>query len=188
MLNRRLSAPRWTLPDPVRGSSSTNQMRRGILCGDRRPATQRRSAALVQRALLTQYHSRRHLLPEPGIRDGERRGIRDRRMSTQDLIDLGWSDLLAAAVDHLAQPSGDEQIALVVEVAEVPGAVPPAGEERRRGRLWIVQIAREDAGSPDRDLAHHSRGERVPIRGANHDLQPGPGEADRARLTGDGLR
>ena len=75
--NLQLKSRRWILPVSVRGITSTTQMRRGILSCDRRLAAQRRSAPARPTCLPLGARSPPRSPRPPGIRDGERRGVRD---------------------------------------------------------------------------------------------------------------
>ena len=63
--------------------------------------------------------------------------LSDRRMLQQRLLNQSRRDLLAAAIDDFLQPTGDEQIAIRIEMAEIAGAEPTFRESRlvrRRSR------------------------------------------------------
>ena len=79
-------------------------------------------------------------------------GVGDAGMLDEAVLDLDAVDVLAAADDHVLGPVGDEQVAVVVEVADVAG-VQPAVDDRRRRRLGLVPVARHDDRALDEDLA-----------------------------------
>jgi hypothetical protein len=60
------------------------------------------------------------------VRDADHRDLVDRGMLGEGLLDLDRIDALAAADDHVFDPVGEEQIAVLVEVAAVAA--------ERRGR------------------------------------------------------
>src|SRR5690348_837423 len=90
----------------------------------------------------------------------------------EDVLDLAGIDVHAAADDHVAGPVGDEQVAVIVEVADVADGevltVP-----RRRRLLGIVVIAEAHAARrPDPDA---SVGSRLPADGrADTNIDAGP--------------
>ena len=98
----------------------------------------------------------------------------------QDLVDLDRRDLLAAAVDLLLQPTGEEEVALVVEHALVAGAEPAGGERGLVGRR-VVLVAVDDGRAPDRHLAALTGRQHV-VRGVEDRHLDAGGDADRARL------
>ena len=51
----------------------------------------------------------------------------DTRLSEQELLDFPRVDLLAAPVDHVIGPARQEQVAVLIEVAEVASIEPPLG-------------------------------------------------------------
>jgi hypothetical protein len=54
------------------------------------------------------------------------------RVLGERLLDLDRIDVLAAADDHVLDPVGEEQVALVVDVAAVAGAQPAVGRRAPR--------------------------------------------------------
>ena len=69
-------------------------------------------------------------------------------MPVQDVLHLGAVHVLAAGDDHVLRPVDEVDVALVVHVAEVAGAVPPVDE--RGGRLLgLVPVADHDVGAAD---------------------------------------
>ena len=59
----------------------------------------------------------------------------------EPLLDLDAVDVLAAADDHVLLAVGDEEEALVVEVADVAGVEPAVGVDRLGGGLGLVPVA-----------------------------------------------
>ncbi|OJU35201.1 MAG: hypothetical protein BGN94_17355 [Rhizobiales bacterium 68-8] len=100
-----------------------------------------------------------HLLAQRRMRQREGGGFRDVRMLGQKQVDLGRRDLLAAAVDDVLKPAGEEEEAVGVEIALVAGAQPVAAEEvAARG---LVLVAGHDVGPADQHLAAARRGQLV---------------------------
>ncbi len=73
---------------------------------------------------------------QPG--DGD---LGDRRMTVQELLDLGRVDVLAAANDQLLAPADDSIIAVVAAAGQVAGMEPAVGVDRLACRLGIIVIA-----------------------------------------------
>jgi hypothetical protein len=78
-------------------------------------------------------------LAEHVVDRADHRGRADAGLREQDLFDLPGVDLLPAPVDHVVGPPDEEQVAVLVQVAEVAGvqpavivdrAGPPAGGVR----------------------------------------------------------
>ncbi len=101
-------------------------------------------------------------------------------MPGERLLDLARRDLLSAAVDQVLQAPGDEEVALPVEVAEVPRPEPAVAEGRPGGGR-VALVAGGEAGPPDEDLAALARREPPARLVGDSDLGTG-GEADRAWL------
>ena len=68
------------------------------------------------------------------------------------LLDLLGADVLAAADDDVGHAIGDGEVAVVVEHADVAGAVPAVVVEDGGGQLG-VGVADEAVGTPAEDLA-----------------------------------
>ena len=65
--------------------------------------------------------------PQRSSRHADDGDLGDGRVLRQRLLDLDGIHVLAAADDHVLDPVGEEQVALVVEVAAVAGPQPPVG-------------------------------------------------------------
>src|SRR5260221_8644256 len=77
-------------------------------------------------------------------------------MGVEQGLDLRRPDLEARGVDHALQAIGDEEVALLVVVAEVAGteeALAVEIEERLARRLRLLPVALEHLGAADDDLA-----------------------------------
>src|SRR5207237_9777976 len=66
------------------------------------------------------------ILAQAGMGHGERHSLRHGRMLQESLIDFAWRDLFTAAVDHLLDAPGDEEIPVLVQVTLVAGSEPAA--------------------------------------------------------------
>ena len=117
----------------------------------------------------------------------DHRGLGDRRVLEQDVLDLGGGDVLAAADDRVVGAALDEQVALVVEPAAVAGGEPAVGVERRRRprtRRRPGRRARRSARSRRRQAARRPRrGSRTRLPAAG-----GPPTPSRARTAGSSRR
>ena len=75
----------------------------------------------------------------------------------EPLLDLDAVDVLAAADDHVLLAVGDEEEALVVEVADVAGVQPAVGIDRLGGGLGLVPVAGHEDRAGDAHLAGLAR-------------------------------
>ena len=67
------------------------------------------------------------LVAEPRVGDPDHRRLEHVGMLVQHLLDLARIDVVAVADDHVLEPVDDEQIPVVVDVAEVAGREPAVG-------------------------------------------------------------
>src|SRR5262245_29965547 len=91
-----------------------------------------------------------------GIARTDYAGLLDRGMRVEHRFHFGGPDLEPGAVDHPLQPVGDEEIALLVVVAEVAGAEEAFSvvhEEDLRARLGLLPVAAEHLGAVDDDFS-----------------------------------
>ena len=73
------------------------------------------------------------------IRHAEHRHLGHGIMLLQHVLDLGGIDVLAAADDHVAQPAaGDDQAAILAQVAQVAGAQPAVDDDGFRRGLGLA--------------------------------------------------
>ena len=98
-------------------------------------------------------HRCRHFFAERGMGNRKGRGLAHIGVADQGRIDLRRADLLAPAVDHLLDPSGEGQIAVFIEKALVAGAE-PAVRERHGAAEAAIQVPLEHLGAPQHDLSH----------------------------------
>src|SRR5437762_6218424 len=82
------------------------------------------------------------------------RNLGDARVAREGVLDLDRIDVLAAGDDHVVDPPGHPEVAVLVEVAGVAGEV-PAFADRAGGRVRAVVVAAEGfvRGEADDDLA-----------------------------------
>jgi hypothetical protein len=109
------------------------------------------------------------------------RGLNDRRVREQHVIDFPGRDLLASPVDDFLQAARDKQIAILVQMPLVSGAE-PALDERGRigGRVVLVSMRYVRAAN------HYLAGlaGRQQAACLVHDCHPGTGgPAHRTRLS-----
>src|SRR5205807_268193 len=95
---------------------------------------------------------RAHLLAHDLVGHGDHGHLEDTRGRGQDVLDLDAVDLLPAAVDHVLGAVDDVHEALAVDAGKV-AAVEPAVDERLRGGLGLVPVARDHVGAADEQLA-----------------------------------
>ena len=107
------------------------------------------------------------------MRHRERGGRHHIRVCEERLLDLARRDLLAAPVDDLLGPAGEREVSVVVEMAEVSGAEPPVGRERREVDLRIGEVRARDVRSAHHDLAHRTGREDLVVGTEHRDLAPG---------------
>ena len=91
----------------------------------------------------------------------DHRGEPDAGLGEQDVLDFPGVDLLAAPVDHVIGPAGQEQVAVLVQMAQVAGGEPSLGIDRT-GRA-VRRVLPDDALAADLHLTHlQGRARHVP--------------------------
>ena len=90
-------------------------------------------------------------------------------MGVEGLLDLGAVHVLAAGDDHVLGAVEQEQVAVVVEAADVARPVPPVAQGGR-GLLGLVPVAGHDVRALHRDLAGLAVGQRIAVGVADDDL------------------
>ena len=112
--------------------------------------------------------------------DGD--GLAHRRVRLAHRLDLRGRDVLAAADDHVLEPAGDREPAVVVDGAEVAGAEPAAVDERRLGG-GRIGVAGEHLGAPHEQLAGRRVEAQLDVAGrpAVGRARPSPAGRRRAR-------
>jgi hypothetical protein len=110
-----------TFPVAVRGSSSTNSTSRGHLEAREVLANVRAHAVGVEVGVGLEHDEGSQALPVLVIVDADDRDVGDLGMIGQEVLDLAREDVLPAGDDHLVVTPGDEQPALLVDVADIAG-------------------------------------------------------------------
>src|SRR5712691_6622052 len=101
----------------------------------------------------------------------------------QDVLDLARVDVLAAANDHVLLSVDEEEVAVLVDVADVSRVEPPAAEGFR-GRVRVPEVADHDVGPAEADLASLAGSDLVPLVAENCDLLAADRSPDRPDLAG----
>ena len=159
---RSISA--WpTLLVALTGSAVRTAIRRGTLKPVSIRAACDRSSRSLTRMLGARTTAAATSSPSVGMRDREHARLRHCRMPEQHAFDFARSDLLAAAIDDILDPSAQRQIAVAIEPTQVAGAK-PAVDERGRGGHRIVEVPVDDAGAARDDLAERAFGHCVARR------------------------
>jgi hypothetical protein len=94
-------------------------------------------------------------------------------MLGERLLDLDRVHVLTAADDHVLDAIGQEQVALVIEIAAIAGAQPAVLGERRGCLLGAVEVSGHHVGRPEPDLPDVARAARSAGRRV-HDAQLHP--------------
>ena len=89
----------------------------------------------------TQHDKRLADLAEPLVGNADDRGLRDRGVLAQHLLDLGGVAVEAADDEHVLAAIGDAQETLLVEHADVAGVQPAVGVDRLGRRGGILEVA-----------------------------------------------
>ncbi len=135
-------------------------------------------------AFLGQPHRRRDLA-EALVGQAEHRAFGNVGMGVDRLLDLDAGDVLAAADDDVLLAVDDEQIAVLVEIAEVAGEEIAVGAHRRGRRFGIVPIAEEIADRADRDFAGLARAGAARRRPRASRARPAAGSPGRCCRLGE---
>src|SRR6266436_3347980 len=146
-------------------------------------------AALAERAdvrggrplAAPEHDEREHALPHQLILHADHRGLGHLGVGVEDLFDLVRVDVESAADDQVLLALDDEEEAVLVEPAHVPGMQPP-GPHRPRRLLRVAVVADHDAPPADADLAHLARGEPAVKIVQDRDLDPGRSEEHTSEL------
>src|SRR6185369_567433 len=127
--------------------------------------------ALGGRRSLSQHDGRRDLLSELVVWHGEGESLGHRGVRREHVVHLQRGELLAAAVDLLLDPTGEPEVALLVEDALVAGPEPAVPEGLRVG-LGIRLVAGSHVGPADGDLAHLPARQLLPVLVEDRHLRP----------------
>ena len=178
------------LPDGVRGKSVTTRSASIHFCLGRPTAPRCACTAARSGASCagTNAQDAAGALAEPLVGRRDDGALGDRRHLHERLFDLRRGEVQAAADDHVAQPIGDRQVAVLVEHAHVAGAIPAVAGDRARGQRR-VRVAGEQVGPPRPDLAGPAGGEVAALLVDDPDLHalermPVGAVALRLRLVG----
>ena len=145
-----------SLPVGSRGSSSTKTTGAGALEVreplpaelDRAPRPGRRS----RRRRVGELHDGPDGLAQVGIGHADDGDVGDRRVPDEDVLDLPRVDVHAAGDDHVRDPVGEVEVALLVDPADVAERAPAPGVVGL-GRLRRVAVVLEAAGRLEPHLA-----------------------------------
>src|SRR3954454_9448286 len=95
---------------------------------------------------------RRDLLAHLLVRHADDRGLRDRGVLVEDLLDLARVDVVAAADDHVLLAVDDEEVAVLVDLGHVARVEPAVAHDLLRG-VVAVPVALHEVVAADGDLA-----------------------------------
>ena len=128
--------------------------------------------------------------PRRAPRRGRRRPPpRAPRAREQHLLDLARVDVVAGADDEVLLSVDEEEIAIVVDVADVARRKPSVAIDDRVGSFLVRAISAHDAWTPDLNLAAFTDGQRRACRDIDDsDLAPRKRGPDRLRLSRAGQR
>ncbi len=124
------------------------------------------------------YYGHADVLSQCRVAFGKRYTLLNRWMIEKVGLDFCGCDVFSASVDHFLATAGQEQIALRIQLAQIPCAEPAVHKDGFG--FGFAKIVREDAGSLEPDLSALTRRATLPIGIENTDIQ-GQGFADRAR-------
>ena len=137
-----VSAARRTFPPAVRGSVVTRCSARGALNRARSSRQCSRSSSSVGGSPgLAGTTQAATCSPHSGSGSPRHRDVGDLRVRREHGLHLERPDRLRTGADRLVGASGDPKMPLGADRADVAGAQPPVGSERRRGRRRIVAVA-----------------------------------------------
>ena len=97
------------------------------------------------------------------VGDADHRSVGHRRVGEQERLELGRWDLEALVLDELLEPVDDEEVSLVVDVADVAGVEPSVVVDGVRGRGRVVQVARHHLRTAHPDLAVQIDADRLAV-------------------------
>ena len=118
------------------------------------------------------HHDASHRLLELFVGGRERQTLLHRRMLHHSLFDLEGGNGLASSVDDLLGTTGDEQVALFVEMAHVTGVEPSwlavDDEERLIVGATVVLVPSEAGGSAHQDVPLGAHGHHLDAPSLHH--------------------
>ena len=121
-----------------------------FLCGATRSATYRISSSGV--TLTLEHDERLRHLTRFLIGAGNHGGVGDGGMREQDCLELRRRHLVALVLDQLLQSIDDEEVTIVVRMADVSAMEPAILVKDLLGRGAVVQVALHDLRSADPEL------------------------------------
>src|SRR6478752_2943784 len=125
---------------------------------------------------------RADLLAERLVRYAYHRRLRYGGVLVEDFLDLARVHVEPAADDQLLHPVHDEEIAVLVDPADIATAEPAVRRDRRGRRIRQIPVALHDVVTADLDLATFAGRHFVSVRVDNAHLDTLDGGADRAGL------
>ena len=163
-LVRRGAGRRAAASGPCRGrcaAARRGNARPGGACAVRagrrrgRPARRRAVHGPARAARLSvEHHPGDDPLAEIVVGLAGHGGVGDRRVLAQRRLDLPGADLVAAGLDQIGRAAADEaDVAAGAAGRHVAGDEPAVVGQRRGGRVGAVEVAEEQVGTADLDLA-----------------------------------
>ena len=125
-----------------------------------------------------QHHDGVDLLAPDVVGDADYRRLLHRRVLGQGHLHLGRENVLSAGDDHVLHPVHEEQVAAVVEVAGVAGAIPAVPEDLG-GSLGLVPVLAHEVAGPGPDLPRRPPGNLVAVGVPDRQRDPGHSPARR---------
>src|SRR5215468_5936433 len=139
----------------------------------------------VQRVAGARLDGRVHALAPFVVGHAEDRGVLDRRVAVQGVLDLRGVDVDATRDDHVALAVADVHEALGVLVGHVAHAEPLAARGLARGLGLLPVLVEHARVAPHVELAGLPGGDRPPVVVQDGHLDAGRGAAARAGLSQD---
>src|SRR5579884_276915 len=112
------------------------------------PLTELTQLLLRNYCSLSGTHHRKQLLTKESIRYSYDVHLSNFGMPQQELFDLAWEDVLAAANDHLFEATHDVEVALRIHRCQVPRVQPTLAINRCPGLRWHLVVADHDLVAP----------------------------------------
>src|SRR5262249_10163341 len=136
---------RKSLPDAERGMAFTNTYSLGRLAGE--SAAQAHAVELLGCELGDRrFDESHHLGAEPLVRHSHDGASRNELAAREGVLPLLGKDVFAAADNHVVDAADDVELAILVELSEIAGAVPAALDRLGVG-VGALPVARECLGA-----------------------------------------
>src|SRR4029434_8757087 len=103
----------------------------------------------------------------PGVGHADHLDVADGRVPVEELLDLAWIDVLAAADDHVLDPADDVGVAVGVHGRQVAGVHPARLVDGLAGGLGVVPVAEHDHVPAGAQLARGVAGDDPPAVGVD---------------------